>query len=436
MVEARLPPGFRFHPRDDELVVDYLSGKLRSGDGGAASGGGAAGAGCPTPTLIDVDLNKCEPWDLPEIACIGGKEWYFYNLKDRKYARGQRTNRATESGYWKATGKDREITRKGSLVGMRKTLVFYRGRAPKGERTDWVMHEFRQELDHANHHHHLKEGWVLCRVFYKSRTEAVAAPTMESTLPPRYINGGTSRSPLPPLVDSSISFNHGGYEEVLPCFSSSHHQQPSPASMNASAAADDDQDYHHLSEGQRHYSDKKLMRDVQNDQVTTRFDGHLAVKREMSLKKKDLSEDEQAAPNADAGGFSILLKYSVSKMTSLMKSIQRNISTLQEFLNQKKEAILEKVEIFTKLLLPSRLGSAVFQLCLEHLIKNHKVGISWDGIWELSDWEVADNEVVLKMVGQCSAPADSKSKDLKRLFDLLRPYYDQEGKDPCHTLKI
>lgn len=134
---------------------------------------------------------------------------------------------------------------------------------------------------------------MLCRVFYKSRTEAVAAPTMESTLPPRYINGGTSRSPLPPLVDSSISFNHGGYEEVLPCFSSSHHQQPSPASMNASAAADDDQDYHHLSEGQRHYSDKKLMRDVQNDQVTTRFDGHLAVKREMSLKKKDLSEDEQ-----------------------------------------------------------------------------------------------------------------------------------------------
>uniref|UniRef100_A0A0D3F146 NAC domain-containing protein n=1 Tax=Oryza barthii TaxID=65489 RepID=A0A0D3F146_9ORYZ len=297
------------------------------------------------------------------------------------------------------------------------------------------MHEFRQELDHANHHHHLKymqEGWVLCRVFYKSRTEAVAAPTMESTLPPRYINGGTSRSPLPPLVDSSISFNHGGYEEVLPCFSSSHHQQPSPASMNASAAAADDQDYHHLSEGQRHYSGKKMMRDVQNDQVTTRFDGHLAVKREMSLKKTDLSEDEQAAPNADAGGFSILLKYSVSKMTSLMKPMQRNISTLQESLNQKKKAILEKVEIFTKieLLLPSRLGSTVFQLCLEHFIKNHKVGISWDGIWELSNWEVADNEVVLKMVGQCSAPADSKSKDLKRLFDLLRPYYEQEGKDP------
>jgi No apical meristem (NAM) protein len=56
MVEAQLPPGFRFHPRDDELVVDYLSFKL--------SGGNNTNTYF-CPMMIDVDLNKCEPWDLP-----------------------------------------------------------------------------------------------------------------------------------------------------------------------------------------------------------------------------------------------------------------------------------------------------------------------------------------------------------------------------------
>jgi hypothetical protein len=55
MVEAELPPGFRFHPRDDELICDYLAPKL----------GGKVGFSGRRPPMVDVDLNKVEPWDLP-----------------------------------------------------------------------------------------------------------------------------------------------------------------------------------------------------------------------------------------------------------------------------------------------------------------------------------------------------------------------------------
>ena len=51
-------------------------------------------------------------------------EWYFYSPRDRKYPNGSRTNRATQAGYWKATGKERERKREREKIEIEKVILF------------------------------------------------------------------------------------------------------------------------------------------------------------------------------------------------------------------------------------------------------------------------------------------------------------------------
>ncbi|KAJ1267372.1 hypothetical protein BS78_07G051100 [Paspalum vaginatum] len=166
-----LPLGFRFHPTDEELVRHYLKGKITGQINSEAE------------VIPEIDVCKCEPWDLPDKSLIRSDdpEWFFFAPKDRKYPNGSRSNRATEAGYWKATGKDRIIKSKGDkrkqhTIGMKKTLVFHRGRAPKGERTGWIMHEYRTtepEFDSGE-----QGGYVLYRLFRKQE-EKTERPSPE-----------------------------------------------------------------------------------------------------------------------------------------------------------------------------------------------------------------------------------------------------------------
>ncbi|XP_074562147.1 NAC domain-containing protein 67-like [Curcuma longa] len=174
----QLPPGFRFHPTDEELVQHYLWRKI-------------AGHSIPAPIIAEVDLYKHDPWDLPGLASYGSREWYFYTPRDRKYPNGSRPNRAAGRGYWKATGADKPVvvTGTGSIgrsLGIKKALVFYQGKAPKGIKTDWIMHEYRliDSSQPANERGSKRlDEWVLCRLYHKKnswdkmqkRREAAAA---------------------------------------------------------------------------------------------------------------------------------------------------------------------------------------------------------------------------------------------------------------------
>ncbi|KGN63971.1 NAC domain-containing protein 86 [Cucumis sativus] len=157
MAPVGLPPGFRFHPTDEELVNYYLKRKI-------------SGQEIELDIIPEVDLYKCEPWELSEKSFLPSRdpEWYFFGPRDRKYPNGFRTNRATRAGYWKSTGKDRRVSSQNRAIGMKKTLVYYRGRAPQGIRTDWVMHEYRLDDKDCEDSSGIQDSYALCRVFKKN----------------------------------------------------------------------------------------------------------------------------------------------------------------------------------------------------------------------------------------------------------------------------
>ncbi|KAK4406823.1 NAC domain-containing protein 35 [Sesamum angolense] len=160
-------PGFRFHPTEEELVEFYLRRKVE-------------GKRFNVELITFLDLYRYDPWELPGLAAIGEKEWYFYVPRDRKYRNGDRPNRVTTSGYWKATGADRMIRSENfRSIGLKKTLVFYSGKAPKGIRTSWIMNEYRLPLHETER---LQKAEIsLCRVYKRAGVED--HPSLPRSLP-------------------------------------------------------------------------------------------------------------------------------------------------------------------------------------------------------------------------------------------------------------
>ena len=70
-------------------------------------------------------------------------EWYYFSPRYRKYPKGSRPRRSAGDGYWKATGRETQIKDvRNTIIGIRKTLVFYKGKPPMGVKTNWVMREY------------------------------------------------------------------------------------------------------------------------------------------------------------------------------------------------------------------------------------------------------------------------------------------------------
>ncbi|PSR87454.1 NAC domain-containing protein [Actinidia chinensis var. chinensis] len=145
----KFPIGYRFCPTSEQLLKYYLKPKVDSRP-------------LHAQVIVEFDAFQTNPWDLPG----DGKEKRFFFCK-RKLGNGRRWNGMSESGCWKAKGKEVRVLDNESdqVIGVKRSLIFcekkYHGDVLEHQ---WVMKEYRLVDSQTGMQ---LEDWVVCKVYQK-----------------------------------------------------------------------------------------------------------------------------------------------------------------------------------------------------------------------------------------------------------------------------
>ncbi|XP_038681563.1 protein NTM1-like 9 [Tripterygium wilfordii] len=147
-----------FRPTEERLVDFYLRQKILGND-------------YEVSAIAEIGyICNYEPEDLTKLAAILSEDtWYFFSPPDRKYRKSGNNNRLTRAGFWKVTGKKREIkNRKNQVIGFKRILVFYSGRGRDKVWTNWTIHEYQLNSSCSN-----ERDYVISRLNRKQPKKAV-----------------------------------------------------------------------------------------------------------------------------------------------------------------------------------------------------------------------------------------------------------------------
>ncbi|KAL6494629.1 hypothetical protein OROGR_031429 [Orobanche gracilis] len=199
---SRYPPGFRFMPTDEELIVYYLRKKVNNEP-------------IPIAEINEVNIYRFTPNYLKDnYPRSGNNEWYFFTPRDRRYPNGDRPKRSVEGvGWWKATGGDKPIRSRGKIVGMKKVLVFYFGKnKSEEEKTNWIMHEYKLSTSSTSprNNNMRLDDWVICRIYDRACKLNKKINDVDDRAPLDVEQGSS------PLVMQPSEDNNNNIEDVQP----------------------------------------------------------------------------------------------------------------------------------------------------------------------------------------------------------------------------
>ncbi|KAL1539914.1 NAC domain-containing protein 83-like [Salvia divinorum] len=183
METVKLPIGFRFHPTDEELLIHYLKRKVLS-------------LPLPANVIPELEAFQFNPWDLPG------------DLKEKRYFFCKRKrNLVNKCGYWKSSGRDKQIaaSESNNVIGIKKSFVFYQDRKLK---TQWVMQEFSLvgflKTPFLNQRLLMQVGdWVVCRLYQRKRK--ARSPSISKNELGASVAQTTSLLPMSPSCSSGIT---------------------------------------------------------------------------------------------------------------------------------------------------------------------------------------------------------------------------------------
>ncbi|PKI37869.1 hypothetical protein CRG98_041743 [Punica granatum] len=130
----KVPMGYRFHPTDDEVLSYYLRRKNQ-------------GLQEPECVIPEVDICRWEPRQLPgkfrESSIVEPKdpEWWFFCEQEP----GRTHRRSTNEGFWKKTGRPRDLTSSFSKERKNYVLCMIKCNPDKRANSTPSFHEYEYE---------------------------------------------------------------------------------------------------------------------------------------------------------------------------------------------------------------------------------------------------------------------------------------------------
>ncbi|CAH8360392.1 unnamed protein product [Eruca vesicaria subsp. sativa] len=154
------PPGYKFVPSEEDLIVHYLKPFLRSNKNPP-----------PNVPIHRVNIYESNPERLSREYVKGNdKEWFFITERTKMHEGGtKKHSRLDNGGFWKARSAFEEFkTRKGEAF-WRMVLEHYTGNNQNGARSEWLMYEYVTDSssprDKTNGDNNKRVDYALCKIY-------------------------------------------------------------------------------------------------------------------------------------------------------------------------------------------------------------------------------------------------------------------------------